>query len=130
MLTAPGSSSMSLKNILSNGELVGSTPIGEVLNVDAAHVKVKVALFYLLAKGVWQFLDSELMPRGWTKDTVQFLLEYREHRGALTAGVFLNQPLIPAQLHPAPAQKEEAPNHTSPRSGRHHAVGDSSRQGS
>ena len=115
MLTAPDSPGFSLRNILANGELVGSTPDGELLRIDTAHVKVKIILFYLLTKGVWQFFNSELMPNEWTKDTVEFLVEYREHRGALTAGVFLNQPLIPAQLHSAPKRQEEAPNHSFPK---------------
>lgn len=115
MLTAPDSPGFSLRNILANGELVGSTPAGDLLRIDTAHVKVKIILFYLLTKGVWQFFDSELMPNEWTKDTVEFLVEYREHRGALTAGVFLNQPLVPAQLNSAPKKQEEALNHNFPK---------------
>jgi hypothetical protein len=33
------------------------------------------------------------MPGQWTKDTVEFLFEYRERNGTLTAGLFLNQRL-------------------------------------
>ncbi|KAG7290048.1 hypothetical protein NEMBOFW57_000040 [Staphylotrichum longicolle] len=112
---SPDSPGFSLRNILANGELVGSTPAGDLLRIDTAHVKVKIILFYLLTKGVWQFFDSELMPNEWTKDTVEFLVEYREHRGALTAGVFLNQPLVPVQLNSAPKKQEEALNHNFPK---------------
>ena len=96
MLTAPDSPGLSLRKILAGGELLSSS---------SAHVKVKIILFYLLAKGVWQFYDSELMPDQWTKDTVEFLFEYRERNGTLTAGLFLNQPLISADLHPPTDQK-------------------------
>lgn len=87
MLTAPNSPGLTLRKILANGSLLGA---------NEASYKVKVILFYLLTKGVWQFYESNLMPTEWTKDTVEFLFEHREHNGTLTAGVFLNQPLISA----------------------------------
>ncbi|KXX82512.1 Alkaline protease [Madurella mycetomatis] len=96
MMTAPDSPALSLRKILARGELIGS---------NRAHNKVKIILFYLLTKGVWQFYESELMPTEWTKDTVEFLFEHRERNGTLTAGVFLNQPLISADFHPTPQKQ-------------------------
>ena len=96
MLTAPDSPGMSLREILASGELRSS---------HEAHTKLRTILFYLLVKGVWQFYDSELMPTEWTKDTVEFLIEFRDRNGALTAGVFLNQPLVSAEFHP-PTSKQ------------------------
>lgn len=96
MRTAPDSPGMSLRKILASRELCSS---------DTSYVKLKTILFYLLVKGVWQFYDSELMPKEWTKDSVEFLLEYRDRNGALTAGVFLNQPLISADFHPPSPQQ-------------------------
>lgn len=97
MMTAPDSPALSLRKILARGELIGS---------NRAHNKVKIILFYLLTKGVWQFYESELMPTEWTKDTVEFLFEHRERNGTLTAGVFLNQPLISADFHPKPQKQQ------------------------
>ena len=116
MSAAPDSPGLSLRSILADGKLVGCCPTGELLRViDRGHVKVKAVLFHLLTKGVWQFFDSDLMPNEWTKDTVEFLVEYRKHRGTLTPGVFLNQPLISAQLRSTFKRQEEAPNHSFPK---------------
>jgi hypothetical protein len=95
MLTAPNSPPMSLREVLAKGKLRGDPRFKEAFS------KVKTIVSYLLVKGVWQFYDSELMPTPWTKDTVEFLLEWRERRGLLTAGVFLNQPLISANFGPS-----------------------------
>jgi hypothetical protein len=105
MLTAPDSPGMSLREILASGELRPSTD---------AHTKFKTILFYLLVKGVWQFYDSELMPNEWTKETVEFLVEFRDRDGALTAGVFLNQPLVSAEFHPASQQQTPVGNARGP----------------
>ena len=99
MLAASDTPALSLRKILADGELLDSSQ---------AHVKAKIILCYLLTKGVWQFYESELMPNEWTKDTVEFLLEYRERNGTLTAGVFLNQALISADFRSS-APKQQKP---------------------
>lgn len=108
MLTASDTPTLSLRKILADGELLDSSQ---------AHVKIKIILCYLLTKGVWQFYESKLMPSEWTKDTVEFLLEYRERNGTLTAGVFLNQALISADFHSSPPKQQRPcnPSHRFPK---------------
>lgn len=87
------SCSLSLRKILASGEL--RSPFSN---------KMKCILYYLLVKGVWQFYDSKLMLNEWTKDSVEFLFEYRQRRDTWTMGVFLNEPVISAKFSPIPLQ--------------------------
>ncbi len=111
MLTASDASELSLRNILAQCKLVGATPAGDILTMDAAQLKAKSILFYLLVKGFWQFFNSEFMASGWTKDSIQFLREYRDHKGALTAGVFLDRPLFSTELLLDQKQQEQESPH-------------------
>ncbi|KAK1751492.1 alkaline protease [Echria macrotheca] len=88
MWTAPDSQGIPLRTLLEHGHL---------RDLKLTQTKMQTCLLYLLAKGVWQFYDSKLMPREWTKDTVEFLFEHRERDQEWTLGVFLNQPLVSAR---------------------------------
>jgi len=99
MLTATDDSrGVSLNRILADGYLERKTELSDL--------KMKNILFYLLAKGVWQFYDSRLMPQEWTKDSVEFLFEHRNN----TVGVFLNQPLISTQHRSQPRPEDGRAN--------------------
>lgn len=106
MSTVHGQESMSLKKILSDGSLHEPT---------MSHLKMKHILFYLLAKAVWQFYDSHIMPQGWNKDNVEFLFEYRRHKGNLTVGLFLNKPLVSTRPDPSPAEDRSIAAHHFPK---------------
>ncbi|KAK5655318.1 hypothetical protein OQA88_5885 [Cercophora sp. LCS_1] len=88
MWTADDSKSIPLREILESGDLLQS---------KLEHLKMKNILLYLIAKGVWQFYESQLMNDQWTKDSVEFLFEHRQRNGESTVGIFLNQPLVSAR---------------------------------
>lgn len=79
------SRTLSLRKLLADGHFNG---------LSLSQLKMQTSLFYLLAKGTWQFYDTRLLSQQWTKDSVEFLFEYRPRDSDFIMGIFLNQPLV------------------------------------